>query len=332
MVFSASGLPWQAGDSNSSYFSTNNSQVAAMLTLTTNASGITPPGLGPIWDFSQLQQSNETLVRADMVAPAEGMDGGCFPDATYAEQDTAISPTATNQTGWCYYSLTSTGRVDYGLYVPDTGADGLAVFAPAMVDVPATVTNGQTWTYSTAWNSTIYGIYPVTYLFSDTSQADALGTMVLPNLGIFSALRVHEVHVYTGLLYGAYTVEIVTNQCYYWLVQNLGVVAQITMYGNNMVGGETPAFTNSVQRMYYASYYTNAPSPTEYAITGNLHIQMQSGSVFLTWNITNSTSYQVQANGSLNSANWQVLGLTSNTNWTDSLSTTQRFYRVVGLP
>jgi hypothetical protein len=329
--FSATNLPSQLGQYNCSYFSTNNLNVAAMLTLTTNSGGLGPPDQGPTWDFSQLQQTNETVLRTGIISPANGMDGGSFPNAAYAEQDATETPASTNLTAWRYYSITSQGRLYYGSYVTNTSADGLAVFDPPTVDIPATVTNGQTWTRTTSWNSTIDGYFPISYTFSDTSTVDAQGTLILPNLGAFTALRVHEVHGYTGLEYGFFTVEIVTNQFYYWLVPGLGVAVQIGVYGNNIVDSETPPFTNSVERMFYASYFNKTNPPPSPRITGNLHIQLQSGSAFLAWTITNSTSYQIQANGSLNSTNWQVLGLTSKTNWTDALTATQRFYRVVGL-
>lgn len=339
--FYATNLPSLIGEYNCSYFSTNNLNVPAMLTLTTNSGGgLTPPGLGPIWDFSQPQQSQETILRTDIIAPSNGMDGGNFSDAAYAEQDTSEALTFTNQTGWRYYSITNQGRWYYGFYVPDTDADGLAVFEPPNVGIPAAVTNGQNWSRSTSWNSTVLGVYAVYYEFSDTATVDAQGTLVLPNLGAFQALRVHEVHSYTGQMYG-YPYETETNQYYYWLVPDLGVAAQITIYGNVTIDGfdvEIPPFTNSVERMYYASYYT-PPRITNNYVPGNLFIQSPNRGVSLDWlpftnSINNlvSTDYQVQAISSLSSTNWQVLGLTTGTNWLDTLSPTQRFYRVVGFP
>jgi hypothetical protein len=106
------------------------------------------------------------------------------------------------------------------------------------------------------------------------------------------------------------------------------------------VGEETeaPIFTNSVERMFYATYYTITNPPS--LINSNpvdLFIHLQNGAVALNWfpftnSVNNlvSTGYQVQAISPLSFTNWQVLGLTSGTNWSDNLSPTQRFYRVVG--
>jgi len=130
-AFYASTLPSQDGDYNCSYFSTNNLDVAAMLVLTTNSSGgIVPPMTGQFWDFSQLQQTNEIIVRADIVNPADGTDSGDFPDATYAEQDSQVILGQANLVGWTYYSMTDAGRVNYGLFEPGTDADGLVQYDP----------------------------------------------------------------------------------------------------------------------------------------------------------------------------------------------------------
>jgi hypothetical protein len=339
--FYATNLPSVFGSYNCSYFSTNNVDVPTMLTLTTNSGGLIPPGSGPTWDFSQSQQSYETILRTDIVAPSNGMDSASFPDATYSEQDTTETLTYTNQSAWRYYTITNEGRTYYGFYVPGTIADGLAVFDPPTVDIPATVTNGQSWSRSTGWNSLIYSggdEKPATFYFSDFATVDAQGTLILPDLGAFQALRVHETHDY-NLVYRGGSVYTETNQYYYWLVQQLGVAAQITIYGNIFEGGltATPIFTNSVERMYYANYYTNQP-PLPHDFTGNLFIHLQSGAIGLNWlPFTNSlnlvsTGYQVQASSSLPGTNWQVMGLTNGTNWSDTLSSTQRFYRVLGFP
>ena len=47
---------------------------------------------------------------------------------------------------------------------------------------------------------------------------------------------------------------------------------------------------------------------------------------------TNTSYYLVEANGAINTTNWQILNLTTATNWSETISNTRRFYRVVGLP
>jgi hypothetical protein len=190
LFFSATNLPSRIGEYNLSYFSTNNVNVAAMLTLVTNSGGLSPTSAGPTWDFSQAEQPTETVLRTDIISPADGTDGTDFIGATWAEQYSQIIGSATNITGWNYYSMTNQGRMDYGTYAPGTDLDGLALYDPPYFDVPATVTNGQSWTMTTSWDSTLEGYYPVVFDFSATSVVDAYGTLILPNLGELHAWRV----------------------------------------------------------------------------------------------------------------------------------------------
>ena len=92
-------------------------------------------------------------------------------------------------------------------------------------------------------------------------------------------------------------------------------------------------YTNTVQRMYYASYFTNGiakstnnnPPPTD------LNIQEQGGSVVLNWSLSNAVNFRIDYTDWL-ATNWQTLGFTTNTFWTDAMTEAQRFYRVVGIP
>jgi hypothetical protein len=128
-----------------------------------------------------------------------------------------------------------------------------------------------------------------------------------------------------------------TNDYYYWLVPGLGVAAKVILYGNNVVyPGDMPC-TNTVQRMYFANYFTNTTvsgsSGSFPSSSTNLQITLQGSSVVLNWGaFTNSSHYTVDFTPSLSPTNWQALGNTSGNSWTDSTSYAQGFYRVVGTP
>lgn len=342
VAFTVSSLPSQVGQYNCSYYSTNNLNVSAMLTLSTNnPGGPTPPGgngsngVAQTWDFSQLEQINETVLRTDIISPADGPDGADFPAATYAEQDT-LEPD--NQIAWRYYSITNQGRDYYGYYdPPNANAGSLVQFEQPTVDVPATVQYGQTWTRSVAWTGTVLYTVQIDYQFTATATVDAYGTLILPSgIGIVPALRVHEIHVYQASeeISGGdpVPVDLNTNQYYYWVVPHMGVAVQVFELGDNVLYPIGLPNTNSVERMFQASYYTNR-IPTNSPTPVNLYVQLHNGSVLLNWaSFSNSSSYRVEASGTLPGTNWQSIGLTTNTNWSDTLSTTQRFYRVVGSP
>jgi hypothetical protein len=330
-IFYATNLPSQVGGYNRSYYSTDSAYVAAMLALYTNSTGGINPPLGPkspqIWDFSQVQQPSETVLRTDLIAPSAGPDGGSFPLATYAEQDT-LEPAS--QIAWRYYSTTNQGRYYYGFYEPQSvDADSLVVFDQPTVDIPPVVNYGDTWSRTVTWGGHAVND-PIEYVFTTTANVDAYGTLILPSIGVVQGLRVHEVQDYQAS-WDDWPLEDDPCDYYYWLVPGLGVAVQIIQNQADTSGLLTGE--NIVERMFYASYFTNPPPPlpSTNLTTGNLHIQLQSRSVLLNWAVfTNSTSYQVQSVPSLASTNWQSLGLTTGTNWSDTLTPTQRFYRVIG--
>jgi len=343
-IFTTNSLPCQFGEYNCSYYSTN-VDVTNMLALATTNIFPPLPGEGTnveqYWDFSEAQQPYESVLRTDIIAPQDGANSGQFPDATYAEQYTLES---TNQIGWEYYGFagsgTNSGRLCYGLDAPeDEPVTEWAVFVPPTVDIPSTVQLGQTWSGSLYWLTIYYEIILVSNYYTFSASVDAFGTLVLPEIGAVPALRVNEVDSYTITDVGdpPLLLDISTNQYYYWLVPGIGVAAQVLLLGNNVLDPVDLPYTNTVQRFFYASYYTNSTStnstPPPWQPTGDLFIQLQSGSVLLNWDVfTNATNYRVDFLGSLPNTNWQTLGFTTSNSWTDTLTTTQRFYRVVGIP
>ena len=333
ITFYATNLPSSVGDYNRSYYSVSNAYVASMLKLATNYSGPGVPGAGPgvpqVWDFSKGQQPSETVLRTDVLAVTNGPDGGDFPNATYAEKDTQEPST---QIAWRYYSMTNSGRYYYGFYVPlDLNASSLAVFDHPNPDIPATVSYGQTWSRTNTWSGSASGD-PFDYGFTTTATVDAYGTLILPAIGSVPALRVHEVQDNQIIIPGFLT-EDAPCDYYYWLVPGLGVAVQFLQNRTDSLGSLSSDNTY-VERMFYANYITNTPAPVSYpANPGNLRIHLVSGAVQLTWlPFTNSASYQVQTVSSIIKTNWQVLGSTTATNWSETLTPTQRIYRVVGMP
>ncbi len=322
--FTASSLPSQAGQYYRAFYSTN-VNAAPLLALTNGAQ---------LWDFSQPQQPNETILRTDIIAPGSGADGGSFPTASYSEQDT-MEPN--NQIAWRYYGLTNLGRMYYGFYNPlDQNASYLVVFDQPTVDVPTSVQYGQTWNRTVTWSGLVLGFLPVNYHFTANATVDAYGTLVLPTIGGVSALRVHEVHGYEASEPngdGTSTViDLHTNQYYYWLVQGLGVAAEVFQFGDNVLFPLGLPNTNMVLRVLQTSYFTNQ---TILGSVSGLRIRLQSGSAHLDWSsFTNASSYRIEAAAALGgtNTNWQLLGLPTSNSWSDSLTATQRFYRVFAKP
>ena len=339
-VFTTNSLPCQFGECSSSYYSTN-VDVSQMIALSTNLVPA-PPGQQPsveqYWDFSEGQQPYESVLWTDIIVPQNGGDSGQFPYATYAEQDT-IEPT--NVMGWRYYGFTTSGtnsgRVCYGLDQPENlPVTDWALFVPPVVDIPSTVQYGQTWSGSFCWLSVYFQIILVSNYCTYSASVDAFGTLVLPGIGLVSALRVNELHTYSISIPSDPPLPLAlnTNQYYFWLVPGIGVAAQVLLLGNNVLYPTTLPFTNAVQRMFYTSYFTNpVPTPPVQSLPpGDLFIQLQDGLVMLNWDtLSNAVNYRVDYTELL-APNWQILGYTTNMSWTDTVTAPQGFYRVVGIP
>ncbi len=340
--FCTNSLPCQVGQYNCSYFCSN-VDVSGYLTLVTN--GAPPIGGGEtnvpqFWGFSQRQQPGESILRTDIISPTNGADASYFPSAYYAEQDT-IEPS--NQLGWRFYGFTgpstNAGRIYYGLDAPVADASPEAVFTPPTVDIPANVQFGQTWTRSLYWSTLYYEVILVSNYFAAYATVDATGSMALPGIGTVQALRVHEVQSYTisEVSDPPILLDMHTNDYYYWLVPGVGVAVQVFLYGNNVLYPDEMPYTNTVQRMYFANYFTNSPvtgsSNSIPPFATNLQISLQGTSVVLNWDtFTNSTNYEVDFKTSLSATSWRPLGTTTGNTWTDSTTYGQGFYRVVGTP
>lgn len=320
-TFSSASLPANVGQYVRAYYSTN-VNVASMLALTNGAQQ---------WDFSQPQQTYETVMRTDIVGPNDAGDAADIPAATYAERDT-LEPA--NEIAWRYYSLTNQGRLYYGLDNPlDVNASPIAVFEAPTVDIPASVQYGQNWNRTVDWTSLYFGFIVVSNHFTDASTVDAYGTLALPAIGSVPALRVHEVHTYHAyeLISGGspYLLDVHTNQYYYWLVPGLGVAAQVFLFGDNALAPGGLPNTNSVLRVFASNYFTNQ------IILGSvagLRIRLQAGTALLDWQaVPNASRYQVESTGDLGNSNWQVSGSPNTNDWSEAVNLNQRFYRVFGL-
>jgi hypothetical protein len=209
-----------------------------------------------------------------------------------------------------------------------------AVVSPPTVDIPASVKLGNTWTRVNSWLTLYYEMILVSNNFTACATVDASGTIVLPQIGALPALRVHEIHSYSisEVTSPPLLLDSHTNDYYYWLVPGLGVAVQVLLLGNNILCPMDLPYTNAVQRMFVANYFTNStgsipPSPA------NLRIAIQAESVVLNWDsLSNSTSYRVDCTTALPATNWQPLGYTTGNTWTNTMSYGQGFYRVAGLP
>jgi hypothetical protein len=308
ILFTAADLPSQPGQYSRAYISTN-VDVSSLLGA---------PGGPQRWDFSQPQQPGETIRRMDVTAPSDGGHGSSFPNATYSERYTDEPSGAPY---WDYYSITaSPGRRYFGFYNAAPPLPGAVIFQASVVDIPGSISFGTNWSYT--WDAYL-GIEEV-YLTA-TATVDGYGTMVLPQIGEVSALRVNQLNceqiLFSGFPFGtSYFRE------YYWLAPGIGKAVHVI----SVSGDSPPALdlttAQEVRRVFEAGGITKPPA---FGPVVGLRLRQQNTLAVLNWFLqTNASGYRVEALGNVADTNWQLLSQPATNSWSEALTTTQRFYRV----
>ena len=303
ITFTANKLPAVVGDYADEYVSTD-----------TDPSAIIGPTGGPqAWDFSYALQSGDIIRRMDIVSPTNGGYQASFPQATYAERYTDVPD---NVLEWDYYNIViNAGRYYFGSCVPNTVTN---VFSPPPIDIPAVVGYGTNWSYTT---TTTFG--PYTDQDNVSATADAFGTVILPELGSFQALRVNQVTSTLVFISGQYFYTTYLRE-YYWLVPGFDKAGHIVSQADYAPIPAIFTSAHEIRRVFSTNAVSNTPRPV-----AGLHIKLQPGQAVLNWlAASNASAYQVQAVGGLAQTNWQVLASPATNSWSESTTTTQRFYRV----
>ena len=303
ITFTANKLPAVVGDYADEYVSTD-----------TDPSAIIGPTGGPqAWDFSYALQSGDIIRRMDIVSPTNGGYQASFPQATYAERYTDVPD---NVLEWDYYNIvTNAGRHYFGSCVPNTVTN---VFSPPPIDIPAVVGYGTNWSYTMTTTAAPYSEQDTV-----SATADAFGTVMLPKLGSFQALRVNQLTTTLAFYNGQYLYTIYMRE-YYWLVPGFDKAVHIVSQADYAPIPAIFASAHEVRRVFATKTVSNTPRPV-----AGLHIKLQPGQAVLNWLAArNASAYQVQAVGGLAQTNWQVLASPATNSWSESTTTTQRFYRV----
>jgi hypothetical protein len=279
--------------------------VQEYIIINANPSGIIGPTGGPqVWNFSERGNYTRNVT---IVSPTDGNHQASFPDASYAEY--FMDGVSMFDGELDYYSIvTNVGQLYYGSYNPNSG---VSTWSPPMTNVLAVVHYGSSWTNNTSSDN----LAPYELIDTITSTVDAYGTIVLPQIGSFQALRVNQLTEETELV-GSTPVGSYYFRTYFWLVPGIGKAVEIV----STDASEAPPanFTSAAEiRIVFPQTIKN------------LKIQLQGGSAKLTWPVTiTQLGYQVQMISDLSLTNWQVLALPASNSWLDPLTTTQRFYRV----
>lgn len=308
ILFTAADLPSQPGQYSRAYISTS-VDVSGLIGV---------PGGPQRWDFSQPQQPGETIRCMDVTAPGDGGHGSSFPGATYAERYT---DEPSGSPSWDYYSVAaSPGRRYFGFYNAAPPLPGAVILQVPVVDIPGSISLGTNWNYS--WDA--YLDYEEIYLTA-TATVDGYGTVVLPQIGEVSALRVNQLNCEQIFIFGL-PFETSYFREYYWLVPGIGKAVHVIS-----VSGDSPPALNlttaqEVRRVFEAGGITKPPA---FGPVVGLRLRQQNTLAVLDWLLqTNASGYRVEVLGNAADTNWQLLSQPATNSWSEALTTTQRFYRV----
>lgn len=229
---------------------------------------------GPqVWDFSYPPVAGEEVHVIEIVSAKEGACAAEYPDSQFAERTTSRSP---GQPSWEYFSIEQDqGRRFYGLCAP--GANSAT---PGVVFEPPTLqfsncTYGTTWERSTSWSdtvNTVLGSVPVTVHFTARGSVDGFGTIILPNLGRMSALRVNETHTYQNEFQGLPLGDQYFHN-YYWLVPSIGKAVEIVSKASDTAAPAVYSVAATVLRVFEGGALA----------AEGLRAQRQGEQVFLSW-------------------------------------------------
>jgi len=304
ITFTVSELPAAAGD-----------YIQEYVTASSNPSSLIGPTGGPqTWDFSYAEQSGDIVRQMKIVPPAYDGQQATFPNAGYAEYYTDASGTQELD----YYSITNhAGRYYFGSSVPGEGVTN--TFSPPGFDLPAILGYGTNWSYS--YGTSFGGI---TETDAVSARVDAYGTVKLPQLGSFPALRVNQTTTTAEYIPGYGLFDTYYIREYYWLVPGFDKAVHIVSQSDP---SPPPAlFTDGyeVRRVFATNTVAFAPS-----LVAGLSLNRFKGNAVLNWvSASNASAYQVQAAGDRAITNWQLLASPATNSWSEPLTATQRFYRV----
>jgi len=182
----------------------------------------------------------------------DGGHNGDFPNATIAEKKISESGAS-----WIFLDFSAgIGRTNYGFYdevgVPESPS---VPFSPPIVDFSDNLTFQSYFSGTTNFTVISSSVeMDVEYEFS--GFADAFGTVILPNeLGERECVQINYEEHYTFLWMGT-PVQHSYLRSYYYLAEDLGIVAIITSLEDDAPAPNDFNVANTIARMFESSKYT----------------------------------------------------------------------------
>jgi hypothetical protein len=264
---------------------------------------------GPnFWDFTE--GPTDEVFRFDYVERENTIIWNDFPDATFGER--GIQESKPNDPAWILMDqVPNLGRKVFGFWInSDQFDDPSNPFTLPVIDFPAQINYGDSWTTTIEYENSFGGI-PARYTEVQSFDVDAYGFIELPELGVFECLRINSVKdvaaafdiQFTGTFTNAGRQFV---RIYYWLVPGKGIAAQMVSEASGNPVSEQFNQATSFLRMFETNKEARDAGCQEAAPVTGLDIVFQPNLVRLKWDEADcAQNYRVQySNGGLTPESW----------------------------
>jgi hypothetical protein len=270
---------------------------------------------GPnFWDFTE--GPTDEVFRYDYVERATSIVFNDFPEASLAER--SYRESKPNDVSWIMLDdVENLGRKVFGFWIINAQFDDPSNrFTLPIIDFPAEINYGDTWTTTAEYQNSLLGI-PAIYNEVQSFEADAYGFIELPELGVFECLRINSLKDFSVAIdfNGTATFTNVERQftrIYYWLVPGKGIAAQIVSEPSGNPVAEQFNLASMFQRTFETNKEEKNAGCLEAAAVTGLDIVHQPNLVRLKWNEADcAQNYRVQFTTSgLGTEDWTDLSPT----------------------
>ena len=263
----------------------------------TVAGRIGEPGGPHYWDFTE--GPTDEIYRYEYIERENTIVWNSFKEATIAERSYRESEPG-DYAYIMFDEVENLGRKVFGFWIINAQFDDPSTkFTLPIIDFPAQINYGDSWTTTAEYPNTLLGI-PAVYTEVQTFDVDAYGYLELPELGVLECLRINSVKDFSAAIdfngTGTFTnIDRQFARIYYWLVPGKGIAAQMVSEPSGNPVSEQFNLATMFQRMFETNKVAKDAGCREAEPVDGLNIIYQPNLVRLKWDAAAcAQSYRVQ--------------------------------------
>lgn len=290
------------------------------------------PGGPQVWNLACGPQQVELLTTA--ITGQQSGYAGDFPLAPLVEHQQDL---ASGAESWLFMDPASEGgRRVYG-FVDEAFSteDPVVTFDPPLLDFPLPLSYNTEWTAGTTFYTLVGGL-SARIDYSAQFETDAWGTVILPQLGAASCLRVMELTSFAVSVdftgngtYLPYSTQYLRS--YHFLARDRGIAASIVSPQQASV----PPLQFTTASVFLRMFDSNHPAdPLPPEPVTDLHLDLDSQGALLDWSpVPTATAYRVEWSDSSRPGTWHTLETVAAppARDPDARPLARRCYRVIGI-